>query len=52
MNENKKQELMQKLTTREVIDSYEKNKGRRRIIAFIIIALIIFILSIIKVHKK
>ena len=40
MNENKKQELMQKLTTREVIDSYEKNKGRRRIIAFIIIVLI------------
>ena len=41
MNENKKQELMQKLTTREVIDSYEKNKGRRRIIVFIIIVLII-----------
>ena len=41
MNENKKKELMEKLTTREVIDTYADNKGKRLLILIIILLIII-----------
>ena len=51
MNENKKKELMEKLTTREVIDTYADNKGKRLLILIIILLIIVGCICFFKISK-